>query len=206
MRTATWGDTIAVLLLVLINEGFPLRYVFGTNATREAFTIALWIVLLGSALANVLRVPWHLRNVPALVAATLVSAFNALTLYQLIFFMVVPDKSRPELDGVRLLASAVSIWLTNVLAFALLYWVTDGGGPESREQDPQGKRDFAFPGDTRTPNFADYTFLAFNTATAFSPTDTSPLTTRVRIMMLLESSVSLLAIAIAAARAVNILH
>lgn len=206
MRTSTWGDTIAILLLVLIDEGFPLRYVFGTNETREAFTIALWVVLVMSALANVLRVPWHLRNIPALVATSLMSAFNALTLYQLIFFMVIPDKSRPELDGVCLLASAVSIWLTNVLAFALLYWVVDGGGPESRALDPQGKRDFAFPGDMGTPNFADYTFLAFNAATAFSPTDTSPLTTRVRMMMLMESSISLLAIAIAAARAVNILH
>ncbi len=93
-----------------------------------------------------------------------------------------------------------------MLTFALLYWEIDGGGPERRVHDPAGPRDLAFPGDLKRPRYADYLFLAFNTATAFSPTDTMPLTTRVRMMMMVESAVSLLALAIIAARAINILH
>jgi uncharacterized membrane protein len=73
-------------------------------------------------------------------------------------------------------------------------------------RDPAGPRDLAFPGDLRAPRYAEYLFLAFNTATAFSPTDTMPLTTRVRMMIMAESAVSLMALAIAAARAINILH
>jgi uncharacterized membrane protein len=73
-------------------------------------------------------------------------------------------------------------------------------------RDPAARRDFAFPGDLRTPHYAEYLFLAFNTATAFSPTDTLPLTTRVRMMMMVESTVSLMALAIVAARAINIMH
>lgn len=190
---------------MLINAGFPKRYVFGSGDVQEAFTIALLVMFVASALTDLLKISRRIRNVCMFVVAGLMSVFNALSLYQLILFMVTPQPGQ-ELDGVRLLSSAVSIWVTNVLAFALLYWIADGGGPERRAADPKGARDFAFPGDASNPNFADYVFLAFNTATAFSPTDTSPLTTRVRVMMLAESTVSLLALAFAAARAVNILH
>ncbi len=120
--------------------------------------------------------------------------------------MVFPDANRAEIEAPRLLASSVSIWLTNVLTFALLYWTIDGGGPERRLRDPEAVRDFAFPSSLRRPRYPEYLFLAFTTATAFSPTDTMPLTTRVRMLMLLESAVSLVALAITAARAINILR
>ena len=206
MQKARWGGTIGVLLLVLINAGFPGRYVWGSGEVRQIFTIALSAMFVLSVLGTLLKISWDWRNVSVLIVIGLASAFNALTLYQLIAFMIWPHPDYPEIDGVRLLSSAVSIWLTNVVAFALLYWIVDGGGPDDRTANPDCARDFAFPGDPRDPNFADYVFLAFNTATAFSPTDTAPLTTRVRLMMLAESAISLLALAIAAARAVNILH
>ncbi|HZY99738.1 MAG TPA: DUF1345 domain-containing protein [Candidatus Baltobacteraceae bacterium] len=206
MQKARWGGTIGVLLLVLINAGFPQRYVWGSGEVREAFTIGLSAMFVLSVVGTAVKISWDARNVSVLVVVGLACAFNALTLYQLVAFMIWPHPDLPTLDGVRLLSSAVAIWLTNVVSFALLYWVVDGGGPDDRLRDPQGPRDLAFPGDSHDPNFADYVFLAFNTATAFSPTDTAPLTTRVRMMMLAESAISLLALAIAAARAVNILH
>ena len=206
MRKTRWSGALGVLLLILINAGFPGRYVWGAGEVRTAFTVALSAIFIVSLVGAVIRTSWDARNVLILIVVGLMSLFNALTLYQLIAFMIWPDPSRPALNGVRLLSSAVSIWLTNVVAFALLYWVVDGGGPEDRRHKPEGARDFAFPGDVRNPNFADYIFLAFNTATAFSPTDTTPLTTRVRMMMLAEAVISLLALAIAAARAVNILQ
>ena len=156
--------------------------------------------------SNLVNAPARLSNAAILTVVSLMSAYNAVALCQLVVFLVFPDANRAEIEAPRLLSSAVSIWLTNVLTFALLYWEVDGGGPERRLRDPAGRRDLAFPGDLAMPRYADYLFLAFNTATAFSPTDTMPLTTRVRMMMMAESAVSLMALAIIAARAINIMH
>jgi len=113
-----------------------------------------------------------------------------------------------------LLRSAIALWLTNILAFALWYWKLDGGGPLSREL-PGGmsKCSFLFPQMVRrekqdsswVPNFVDYLFLAFNTSTAFSPTDTAVLSRWAKLATMLQSLVSLTIIALLAARAVNIL-
>lgn len=112
-----------------------------------------------------------------------------------------------------LLRSAVALWITNVLVFALWYWKVDAGGPTMRDR-MRGKLNssFLFPqmmGPTRNPNwspqFMDYLFLAFNTSTAFSPTDTAVLSRWAKLAMMLQSLISLSIIAVLAARAVNIL-
>jgi len=113
-----------------------------------------------------------------------------------------------------LLRAAVALWFTNVLVFALWYWKLDAGGPLMRE----GRRgrlesSFLFPqmlgedgGDPSwSPHFMDYLFLAFNTSTAFSPTDTAVLSRWAKAMMMLQSLISLTVVALLAARAVNIL-
>jgi len=101
-----------------------------------------------------------------------------------------------KIDAVRLLKTALFIWLGNIISFSVIY-------------DLLGEDDFQFSkraGREREPaNFLDYWFVSFTTATAFSPTDTPPLTTRARMLMMAESSVSLLTIVIAAARALNML-
>jgi uncharacterized membrane protein len=113
-----------------------------------------------------------------------------------------------------LLRSASALWIANILVFALWYWKLDAGGPLGRER-PQGLKDssFLFPqmverGDqdpTWTPHFVDYLFLAFNTSTAFSPTDTAVLSRGAKLAMMLQSLISLMIVALLAARAVNIL-
>jgi uncharacterized membrane protein len=113
-----------------------------------------------------------------------------------------------------LLRSAVALWFTNVLVFALWYWKLDAGGPHARDTT-RGKLDssFLFPqmlnqegGDESwSPNFIDYLFLAFNTSTAFSPTDTAVLSRWAKAGMMLQSLISLTIVALLAARAVNIL-
>lgn len=113
-----------------------------------------------------------------------------------------------------LLRSAGSLWVTNILIFALWYWKLDAGGPLLREL-PNGmsKSSFLFPQmmnrDSRhsswVPNFIDYLFLAFNTSTAFSPTDTAVLSRWAKLCTMLQSLISLTIIALLAARAVNIL-
>lgn len=112
-----------------------------------------------------------------------------------------------------LLLSAVLLWLSNVLVFALWYWEIDGGGPHQRHIGPVPSTDFLFPqmvaGGERSaswcPEFLDYLFLAFNTSTAFSPTDTMVLARRAKLLMMLQSIISLMTIAVFAARAINTL-
>jgi uncharacterized membrane protein len=118
-----------------------------------------------------------------------------------------------------LLLSAASLWFTNILVFALWYWRLDAGGPHGRDarwRHTQGA--FLFPQMTMppgaevmsdqpdwSPHFLDYLFLAFNTSTAFSPTDTPTLTRWAKLLMMLQSLISLTVLALLAARAVNML-
>jgi uncharacterized membrane protein len=204
--TATWGGSLGILLLIAITLAFPRRYELGPPWEEPAFTVTLVAVFLVSAIANLAHGSGLVKNAAILTVVGATSVYNALSLFMLVLFLIFPDENRAEIEAPRLLATAVSIWLTNVLTFALLYWAIDGGGPERRLREPAGPRDLAFPGDLRRPRYAEYLFLAFNTATAFSPTDTMPLTTRIRMMMMVESVVSLLALAIAGARAINIMH
>jgi hypothetical protein len=118
-----------------------------------------------------------------------------------------------------LLLSAASVWASNVLVFALWYWRLDAGGPHGREsRDAHVAGAFLFPQmtmlpeakaaadqETWSPEFLDYLFLAFNTSTAFSPTDTPVLARWGKALMMLQSMISLTVLAILAARAVNML-
>jgi hypothetical protein len=120
---------------------------------------------------------------------------------------------------VELLRAAAALWVGNMLVFASWYWRLDGGGPN--ERDRRGIHTdgaFLFPqmimddelrkkmGEDRwTPGFVDYLFLAFNTSTAFSPTDVPVLSRWAKAMMMVQSAISLATLALLAARAVNIL-
>ena len=114
-------------------------------------------------------------------------------------------------SGQSLLLDAINIWGTNVIAFALWYWNIDRGGPASQGITKADKDDFLFPQMTLreckdwTPGFTDYLYLSFTNASAFSPTDTMPLSERAKLLMMAESAISLLTLALVAARAVNIL-
>ncbi len=120
---------------------------------------------------------------------------------------------------IELLRAASALWITNILVFAAWYWRLDAGGPYQR--DLRGSHTdgaFLFPqmvldpaireemgeGDW-SPNFIDYLFLAFNTSTAFSPTDVPVISRWAKVLMMIQSMISLTTIAILAARAVNIL-
>jgi uncharacterized membrane protein len=99
------------------------------------------------------------------------------------------------------------------LLFSLLYWRMDRGGPEARANDAGTRPDWLFPQSGAPddappgwrPTFVDYLFLAYSTATAFSPTDALPLTSRAKMLMMLESSISLSTLVVVASRAINIL-
>ena len=119
-----------------------------------------------------------------------------------------------EISGLQLLTSSIAVWVTNVLMFSLLYWQIDRGGPEARVNNAGTKPDWLFPQEGAPaedvppgwrPTFVDYLFLGYSTATAFSTTDVMPLTSRAKMLMMLESTISLVTIVVVASRAINIL-
>jgi hypothetical protein len=114
----------------------------------------------------------------------------------------------------ELLRAAAALWVANVLVFASWYWRLDAGGPHARDQrDAHEEGAFLFPQMITPwnsdkgwrPGFVDYLFLAFNTSTAFSPTDVPVLSRWAKGMMMVQSIISLVTVALLAARAVNIL-
>lgn len=116
--------------------------------------------------------------------------------------------------GASLLIDALNIWFTNVVIFALWFWNLDRGGPATRGLESAGRPDLLFPQMTSlpdeaeeawTPGFIDYLFVSFTNATAFSPTDTMPLSPRIKLLFMLEAAVSLATVGLVAARAVNVL-
>ena len=115
--------------------------------------------------------------------------------------------------GQTLLIDALNIWFTNVVVFSLWFWNLDRGGPAMRGLKSELPPDFQFPqmvgnfvgNENWTPGFVDYFFVSFTNATAFSPTDAMPLTARIKLLFIIESSASLLTVGLVAARAVNIL-
>ncbi|HJU63969.1 MAG TPA: hypothetical protein VJ864_18160 [Candidatus Binatia bacterium] len=116
-------------------------------------------------------------------------------------------------NAFSLLSSSVAIWIANVLTFSLLYWQIDRGGPHARASQLNIRPDWVFPqpatpGDLPPdwqPSFLDYLYLGYNTATAFSPTDALPLTHRAKMLMMIESTISLLTMVIVLSRAINVL-
>jgi hypothetical protein len=116
-------------------------------------------------------------------------------------------------NAFSLLSSSVAIWVANVLTFSLLYWQIDQGGPYARASASKVKPDWVFPQPAKPedlppdwrPLFLDYLYLGYNTATAFSPTDAMPLTRRAKMLMMTESTISLLTMVIIVSRAINMI-
>jgi hypothetical protein len=105
------------------------------------------------------------------------------------------------------------VWITNVIAFAFWYWHLDRGGAAARARhDVNRKPAFRFPEDDLPdaddqwfPQYIDYFVLSFNTSTAFSPTDVSAIRHWAKLLLVLESAISLTLIGLVVARAVNVL-
>ena len=119
-----------------------------------------------------------------------------------------------KLDPTLLFYTSIGIWSGNVLIFTLLYWLVDSGGPDARLSGRVAYPDFVFPAmddpehapPDWQPSIVDYLFLGFTTSTAFSPTEAMPFTPRAKLLVILQSSIALITIAIVAARTINILR
>lgn len=149
------------------------------------------------------------RRRVALGLTAFVSAANIFSLGALTHYLLHHNVA----DGHRLIVAGVLIWLTNLLIFALWFWEMDRGGPGKRAAGRDGPPDFLFPqmSDDRIeprdwrPKYVDYLYVSLTNNTAFSPTDTMPLTPVAKTIMGVQAVVSLLTIGLIVSRAVNIL-
>jgi uncharacterized membrane protein len=167
--------------------------------------VALALVPLSGGKARALRI----ERLTLLLFCLIVGVGTLISLVYLIDEMI---NHSTDLGGLQLLTSSLTVWIDNVLLFSLLYWQIDRGGPEARLKPQTQAPDWLFPqADLEDlmphwrPTYVDYLFLAYTTAAAFSPTDALPLTTRAKVWMMLESSISLATILVVVSRAINIL-
>ena len=171
-----------------------------------------WLALAVVAPLSIVGLVLHRRSKFALnqiVGYTMLSIITAAMISALVLLIAaLPDRKETPRD---LLRSAGALWISNILVFASWYWRLDAGGPNQRElRGEHTEGAFLFPqmtlGDREwMPGFVDYLFLAFNTSTAFSPTDVPVLSRWAKGMMMVQSTISLTTLALLAARAVNIL-
>jgi len=196
----------AILMVVLLPERVVLFPVWFPYVIGIALILPMVAVGLSAEKARWLRVE---RTIMLL----FIVAMGVGTLANLASLIRAMVRRSGEVGGLQLLASSIVVWVSNVLIFSLLYWRIDRGGPEARANNAGTRPDWLFPQagapedappDWR-PTFVDYLFLGFSTATAFSPTDALPLTSRAKMLMMLESTMSLGTIVVVASRAINIL-
>jgi len=196
----------AILMVVLLPERVVLFPVWFPYVIGIALILPMVAVGLSAEKARWLRVE---RTIMLL----FIVAMGVGTLANVASLIRAIVRRSGEVGGLQLFASSIVVWVSNVLIFSLLYWRIDRGGPEARANNAGTRPDWLFPQagapedappDWR-PTFVDYLFLGFSTATAFSPTDALPLTSRAKMLMMLESTMSLGTIVVVASRAINIL-
>lgn len=200
-----WPAAVAVLLLGVLYAAIPSRLRFGPP----------WLLL---AVAGAMLVPLFMARSKGnhALAHRLAQALTVLVTLadgSGVAFLVtrLPGGATP---GTTLLRDAGLVWLVNVVVFALWYFEIDGGGPGHRHPGRYRSTDFVFPQFQQAapgqavrwvPELIDYLFLSFNTSTAFSPTDTLVLSKRAKVLMMGQALISLVVLAVLAARAINTL-
>ena len=203
-----WPAQVTILAAIGLQLTLPKRLTAGPSWLIPALEGALLIGMF-FATPRQLEHEHPRRRRVALGLTAFVSAANIFSLAALTHFLL--RHSTP--NGRELIVSGVLIWLTNLLIFALWYWEIDRGGPGRRAAGHDGAPDFLFPQMTDDkveplawrPKFIDYLYVSLTNNTAFSPTDTMPLTPIAKSIMGIQSIVSLLTIGLIVSRAVNIL-
>jgi len=216
----------AIVASAVLYADLPTRFIAGSSA--GAFSVVRWVVPALTLLvlaALLVTVPggrlmkglgWHAHQVHvtrrwlSLTMIAIVSAANSASIALLVHLLI----NGAHANAPTLLRAAVHMWVVNVLLFALWYWQLDGGGPTARPVCKPHERDFLFPQQTEPtlmeggwqPRFLDYLYVSFTNASAFSPTDTMPLSRWAKMLMLVQSAISLSLAVMVVARAVNILR
>ena len=201
-----WPAILGLLAIGVVNLAIPERLSFGPN----------WLVLSASVILLFPTIAaWRKGKVKLsfILGLVICGLTTAALIWSLLFLIAgIPDKRQPPSELMR---AAVLLWFSNILVFASWYWRLDAGGPHNRDlrhTHTQGAFLFpqmTLPDDVKSreyvwkPGFVDYLFLAFNTSTAFSPSDTPILTVWAKVLTMLQATISLATIAILAARAIG---
>jgi hypothetical protein len=203
-----WPAALALLTSVGLYIVLPNRLVVGPRWILPVLIALPLIPLLAKRHRHPDEAPWVRQLTIGLIA--LITLANMISVGLLVHQLLVTNISQ----GRNLIYSAVSIWLTNVIVYGLWLWEIDRGGPHLRAgggrpfadiQFPQMENPSLAPPDWR-PRFTDYLYTSLANGTSFAPADAMPLTRQAKALFAGESLVSLVTIAVVAARAVNILN
>ncbi|MFK0025905.1 hypothetical protein [Streptomyces sp. NPDC090798] len=212
---------IATLAAITLYLALPQRLLIAPRYVLPALELILLVPLIAINPRRLTRQTRAFRVLSLLLVAVIAMG-NLVALGILIHELVYAGVK----NGGSLLMAALQVWLTNVIVFGLAYWELDRGGPVSRTQEPRAAlpmADFRFSQDENddaveevadgasgtsdwVPTLVDYLYVSVTNSTAFSPTDTMPLSTRAKIMMSIQSVSALLTSLLVIARAVSILH
>jgi uncharacterized membrane protein len=204
-----WPALLAVVVAIGLQLVLPNTVLVGLGyrALIPSLEGVLLLVLLVTNPGHISRDTARLRLLGVTLIVVITIA-NFVSLTELIHALLYSTKTA----GRPLVYASAPIWLTNIIVFGLWYWELDRGGPAARAQPGHRQPDFLFtqmatPGCAPgwTPKFIDYLYTAFTNATAFSPTDTMPLSDWAKILMTLQSLASLLTVVVVVSRAVGIL-
>ena len=205
-----WPASLAVITAIALQIVLPVRVTQGLGP-RWLLPALEGALLVALVIANPVRVNREssLLRGTSIALIAIITAANFVALEELIRALL----DHTNAGGRSLVFASVPIWLTNVIVFGLWYWELDRGGVAARLHPTHRRPDFLFPQMSTpgsapgwTPDFLDYLYTSFTNATAFSPTDTMPLTAWSKLLMMLQSLASLLTVALVISRAVNILN
>jgi len=202
-----WPAGLALLCCTALYVVLPDRLVVGPRWLLPVLIILPLLPLSARKHHHPDESPWVRRTVIVMLA--IITIANVVSVGLLVDRLLTTNVS----GGRSLIYSAVAIWLTNVIVYGIWFWEIDGGGPHMRAggtelvdiQFPQLENPSLAP-ENWHPRFYDYLYTAFANGTSFAPADAMPLTLRVKVLFATESMVSLIAITVVAARAVNILR
>ncbi len=205
------GPVLVALAIVALIAVLPQRYHLVPNwfAYLAAALMLLPMILVWATRGNLLS--RRFERVAEFVVIGTALVLNSANLVVIAYNLV---ENPSMLEPVPLFYTSIGIWTGNFLIFTLIYWFVDGGGPDARLNHKPPYPDFDFPAMDESapvrpdwrPGIVDYLFLGFTTSTAFSPTEAMPMTPRAKLLVMLQSSISLITIAIVAARTINILE
>jgi len=202
-----WPASLALVVCVGLYIVLPNRLVVGPKWLLPVLIALPLIPLSATRHRHPNEAPWVRRLTLTLIG--IITLANIASMALLVHHLLVANVSQ----GRNLIYSAVSVWLTNVIVYGLWLWEVDRGGPHLRAGGETGFPDIQFPQMENPqlapkewrPRFTDYLYTSFANGTSFAPADAMPLTLKAKTLFALESIVSLITIAVVAARAVNIL-
>ncbi|BAJ28070.1 hypothetical protein KSE_22500 [Kitasatospora setae KM-6054] len=212
---------IATLVAALLYLALPENLLVGPRYVLPALEVLLLIPLIAVNPRRLTRQNRFSRTV-SLALVGVIGISNLIVLGLLVRALVSTDVK----DGGSLLLAALQVWATDIIVFGLAFWELDRGGPVVRTQAPRSElplADFRFSQDENddavqevadggsrssdwTPALVDYLYVSVTNSTAFSPTDTMPLTTRAKLLMSIESIAALITSLLVIARAVGALQ